>query len=168
MHLAATTSDGYIGFALDEVACATTAGESVTTQTSQDVASAPYTAVLLKKQAFPELGDTGLEPSGSPDELNYNRILDASPFVSWEDSFPPLNLNQSQSEATFETLESSHGDYEARVPLDSDSRRPKRMLESDGIESATKLKHSKLVGDWHSASADDVNIADTYCQFLFS
>ena len=139
------------------------------------MASAPYTAVSLKKQPFPEFGalcaDTGWDPSGRQDDPN-NRILNDSPFFSpmiiLNDSFPPLSLPKSQSEATFETLDSSYGDDEARVPLDSNSRRPKRMLESDGVESATKLKHSKSVGDWHSAPADDFNIADSYYNSLFS
>jgi len=173
-HLEATTGDGYIGFALDEAACATTVSESVTKQASRDTASA--TAVSLKKQPFPEFGalcaDTGWEPSGRQDDPN-NRILnDSPPFFSpmiiLNDSFPPLSLPKSQSEATFETLESSYGDDGARVPLDSNSRRPKRMLESDGIESTTKLKHSKSVGDWHSAPDDYFNIADSYYNSLFS
>ena len=166
MDLEATLGQGYTGFAVDEAACATTFSESVTKTTSRDRASAPYTAASLKKQTVPELralcSDKGLENSGRKDDL-INRILSgASPFISREDSFPHTSLHRSQSEATFETLESSYGDYGARLSLDSNSRRPKRVLESDEIESATKLKHSKSVGDLHSAFADDFYIEEGF------
>merc|ERR1712166_633969 len=164
MDLEATLGEGYTGFAVDKPACATTFSESVTKKTSRDPVSAPYTAASLKKQTVPELralcSDIGLELSGRKDDL-INRILcGASPFISREHSFLPTSLHRSQSEATFETLESSYGDYGARLSLDSNSRRPKRVLESDEIESATKLKHSKSVGDLHSAFADDFYIED--------